>query len=526
MQAFIKRVFKPEYICAALLFVLLTADLVNLKIVRVDQQFGDTAQLAEVVENIVTRGVPENQIMPNLIEFFAQHLPTMHAPQYATLPLNPPVLFEQNHLQFHSYIILYPIAVLARFFPVVTVLLTLYVLSFTATLLLAFFALRRRSVSIAGACAFCLLLTCHPAWSEGLRGQFYPDRLFIFFGLLFMLTASSRTSRRRALFVTALLCLSIDERTAITAGLFLLAYTLLYWTANQIDRVAKLAVASGLIVYGLVVVKFFLPNNVYDSSFLPTSLGSAIGRFHIPGFSHDALLFLAINASLWILAWFDWRAALIAFLLMLPNVFGNIGGAEKLGWTTHYHDEYLPGLIWAALNGFTRAYRLLATRPQRLALYVGTAAIICALGLTNPYLGTVAFANIQNLFVFWYPRESRMYNTPAERALNAWPRQLADAVPEGSVVTTIEAGMPALYHHRTLRLFPMDLDHADYAVLVYNGGTGASAIYSGVVDYWGADDTTKANAVVVERMRRDGYDFAHPVFTAPNGLTVLRRHSG
>jgi hypothetical protein len=523
MPALLRRVPKADYICAFLLFVLLSIDLTGLKIERVDQQFGDTAQLAEVVENIDTRGVPENQIMPSLLEFVKQHLPTLHAPQYATAPLSAPVLYEQNHLQFHAYLIVYPIAVLARFFPVVDVLLALYALSFTATLLLAYLTLRRRTIPIAAACLFCLLVTCHPAWSEGLRGQFYPDRLFMFFGLLFMVAAASQVRRRSWLLVSAVLCLSIDERSAILAGLFLGAYTSLYWRVNPTDRILKLGLAAGLILYGLIVVKFFLPSNIYDGSFLPTSLASAIGRFQLPGFAHGALLFLAINAALWIIALFDWRAALIALLLMLPNVFGSIGGAEKLGWSTHYQDGYLPALIWAAMAGLTRAYRLLTAPPQRIALFGGICAIVCALALVNPYDGTAAYANVENQFVFWYPRERAGYDAPAERVANMWPQQLAQAVPEGSVVTTIESAMPALYHGRTLRLFPLDIDHANYAVMVYVGGAGENATYSGVVDYWGPDDTRAANAVIVERMRRDGYDFDHPVFTAPNGLIVLQR---
>jgi hypothetical protein len=48
-------------------------------------------------------------------------------------------------------------------------------------------------------------------------------------------------------------------------------------------------------------------------------------------------------------------------------------------------------------------------------------------------------------------------------------------------------------------------------------------VYSGVFNFLGSDETAKSNAVIVERMRKDGYDFAHPVYVATNGITVLRR---
>jgi len=146
----------PDILCAVLLFLLLTIDLTNLKIAHVDQQFGDMAQISEVVENIAHRGVPENQIMPNLLAFYAQHLPSMTALKLATAPLPPPAVYEMNHLQFHAYLILYPVALFVWLFPTSVVLLTLYVLRFTATLLLAYLALRRAHIPVPAACAFCL----------------------------------------------------------------------------------------------------------------------------------------------------------------------------------------------------------------------------------------------------------------------------------------------------------------------------------------------------------------------------------
>jgi hypothetical protein len=521
-DARVKRTFSIEILAAIICFLLLTIDLTQLKIVRTDQQFGDTAQLSEVIENISSRGTPANQIMPGLLTFLAQHVPTLHAAQYATAPLAPPAVYEQNHLQFHAYLILYPIALLARVFTVNGVLMALYVLSFTGPLLLLYLALRRWGIHIAATVLFCLLIVCHPAWSEGLRGQFYPDRLFILFGLMLMLTATSRTPKRVLLAVSALLCLSIDERGAITAGLFLVAYTVLYWTINRCDRFVRLGLGIALIGYGVIAVKYFLPNNIYDGSFLPTSWIDLYGRFTMAWFTHDVLIFLLVNASLLVVALFDVRAALIALFLMLPNIVGTLGGAEKVGWSTHYQDEYLPALIWAALLGFVKAYATWPRIRYRAALLGGVALVIVFLALLNPYDGTFGRANIDNQFVFWYPRESKAFNTPEARAATIWTQQLAQAVPEHSVVTTVETAMPFLYHDRSLQLFPIDLDHADYAVLVATG-TGPATIYTGVTDFWGPQDTLAANEVVVTRMKRDGYDFAHPVYTAPNGLTVIRR---
>jgi hypothetical protein len=78
--------------------------------------------------------------------------------------------------------------------------------------------------------------------------------------------------------------------------------------------------------------------------------------------------------------------------------------------------------------------------------------------------------------------------------------------------------MESLYSGRTLRFFPIDIDHADYAVLFHSG-----ADYGGVVNFLGPAETAKVNAMIVARMQRDGYDFAHPVYVAGNGLVAVRR---
>lgn len=46
--------------------------------------------------------------------------------------------------------------------------------------------------------------------------------------------------------------------------------------------------------------------------------------------------------------------AILALGALVPNLLGSIGGAEKLGWTTHYHSPYFPFLVLAVLLGYAR----------------------------------------------------------------------------------------------------------------------------------------------------------------------------
>ena len=40
---------------------------------------------------------------------------------------------------------------------------------------------------------------------------------------------------------------------------------------------------------------------------------------------------------------------LLVILFLLPNLFVNLGGAEKTGWSTHYHVNYFIPLIWLGI---------------------------------------------------------------------------------------------------------------------------------------------------------------------------------
>jgi len=82
-----------------------------------------------------------------------------------------------------------------------------------------------------------------------------------------------------------------------------------YWVAN-LDRLFKLGLATALIAYGLIAVNSSALNFYNDpSADERSSLVHAFQNAALP--RRD--LFLIINCSLWLLSWFEWRAALIAF---------------------------------------------------------------------------------------------------------------------------------------------------------------------------------------------------------------------
>ena len=524
---FFRPVMKREYLVVLAIGLVFFVVMTKLKVTRIDEFHEDTAVMFQTTENIAARGAPLSQVFQSN-QLILEGILTEPAARIAVDPLSPPPVFEENLLQFHKYLILYVLAAFATFVPASTVLMAAYVLSFAGCILLAYSLLRIKALPIVAAGLFCLLLVSHPVWSAGLlSGQFYPDRLFILAGFIFMNVVSRVKPSKGLLIAAAVLCALINEQSAFMAGVFVLAYTAVYWKKVSEERYLRLGLGAALFVYGTIVVNFFLVSNKHEySSFLPHNLGQIIGAFQNPVFAHNAAWLILINLPFLLIALFEWRAAVVAAIMMLPNVFGNIGGAEKTGWSTHYHSYYLPALFWAALLGYEAAYRKAPIPKWRAAFYIATAALVLVLNSVDP--DSVAspkagLSNISHNFLFSFKEQAEAYLGSGRPRFDLAADQIRRIVPEKSVVTSVESGMPILYHNRTMWFYPIGVDRADYAVI--NGANGAEGVtFGGAINFLGPEETAKVNQIVLDRMKKDGYDFKHATFIPLFGLAVVKRH--
>jgi len=295
----------------------------------------------------------------------------------------------------------------------------------------------------------------------------------------------------------------------------LIAYLALYWRSTA-NRKVKLALALALLVYGYVLTAYVLVNPYYHNYFI--AIGSSV-------LTPQTGLFVLVNLPLLLIAFGEPRAAAIAVLLMLPNVFGWVGGGEKIGWATHYHSYYFPALVWAALLGFRQLYARYAPRGRTAAFYGITAALALYLALLDPAAYqrySFGPGNLRQTFVLAFPAEAARMLGPTGTALAEDAARAGASVPNGSLVTTTESGMPLVYHDRRIAYFPLDIERADYAIL---GATAAGphTSYYGVINYLGAAEREQSNDIVIARMKRDGYDFDHAVQLPAFGLVVVKR---
>jgi len=136
-------------------------------------------------------------------------------------------------------------------------------------------------------------------------------------GFLLMLPLTQARLARATVTLATLFCLSIHERGALIAGLKILACVALYWRSVT-DRWFKFALGITTLVAGFVLLKFFVDAAPYGS-FLPGSLDQTVDSLRDALFRGRAFLYLETSLPLLFVAFFAWRAGLIAFIMMLPR---------------------------------------------------------------------------------------------------------------------------------------------------------------------------------------------------------------
>ena len=200
------------------------------------------------------------------------------------------------------------------------------------------------------------IIGTYPAilWS-GL-GQFYPDRLFVILFPLFLMQIDilKRSEKKRdiAFFLTlAVLSTSVTERSSIYV---FLACAIFAVTSSK-NRNILIITGTLSVVWSITYYKYIstdnYPNSFFDQAKSIDGLKLLIFSiptlklvlFHIPGF-----ILLAKMRDLQVLL----------LLAMTPNLLGNIGGAEKIGWVTHYMSYLSATYIGVILVWLQRKFAL------------------------------------------------------------------------------------------------------------------------------------------------------------------------
>jgi hypothetical protein len=532
----VKHLIDRERMVVVVIFMAISLPLMFVKSSQWVEGYMDTALLSQMTENIASGKGPYAQLEAGWSGFVNRSIASLSAQELCQVDaLSVSDQVPSNiFLRWHAYLITYLLAPLIWIVPVNLLLPSLTVLSYLALIILVYFFLRDKGVSILGSIFFCFLVTLHPSWSEGLWiGQIYFDRFFLLFGSLFIFTFVSKKPNPWLLLLFGFLSAIIVERVGLVLGTFVAVYMVLFWKDRTSTWQVAFVLSVLLFLYSFIMIIFFIQNRDYGS-FVPLSINDLVNNFNYPGFTEKLGIFLIMNLSLLVFALFKPRGLIIALGVMIPNMIGNIGGAEKTGWSIHYHVLYLPFLVWAAAEGYAWLYsKLQATDlfsklspvyaryklKSTSVLYGMVFGVILLFGGLNPYAPTIETYNLdrfKELAIIKMIRRVPDY-LPGTRlqTTHAIYYQLQEIIPYGSVVSTPEFAMPALYHQRDIWLFPLGIPEADFVI---NPG--------GEFSYLGEPDKTLIGECLHSLMIAEGFDMENPIMVGSNISVYQRETSG
>lgn len=503
LQKSIMRLRKTQIvgIVVGLLFI------ASLSLYRVENwEFGsgDTAFLTQLTNNIATRGKPVSQISASLDEMFSLVF-TTPTEVLCNAPLKIQTPREISILKWHFYAILYLIAPLTWLLGAKVTLSVLTALSFAIIPIGSYFYLRKAQIGHFTCVAVTLLIIAHPAWSLSVQGQLYADRLFVGIGFVLFLLLESPEKNRLPILALMVVGSTVSERFGLVIGGCTIMYLVLCWKPLR-PNLAIYLTSVLLAAASFVTLKFFIthPSNASFASSM-TLNGFLINFRQYPNFQTNLWCFALITGVFMLAAIGNWRLLAVALFAALPNFIGNIGGAEKTGFLTHYHSAYFPILAAAVVT---------SVATERKSLLLGLAhglhlVVFLMVGITAP---TFSFHNIamSGPVIFW--RDVQSMTSGAKTVAKKLNRDIAAVVPRGSNIVTLEALMPKLYPLAgNLQMYPLGIDDAQLIILPWTKATPESPFeYPASYSFLGLEEQKKQNKLFAERLKRLGFNLDTP----------------
>ncbi|CAH1077436.1 hypothetical protein [Candidatus Nitrotoga sp. 1052] len=426
-----------------------------------------------------------------------------------------------NVLDNHAYTALYPISLLTAFAGPELTFAFLNALAHVLLLIIPFVFLRKQGGQGLPSLAFVLCVALYPAWSYSAVGDYYLDRLYMPFALLslyFMHAIVCRDEEetvRRLLagFVASTIVAALfTERAAIMMMGEIVFFLLFFPQVRKSTEIrnSMLALLMLLGAYLFFYFRFVFEGIEGGGGLLDNAmviLHDPLQRLQAPGlvpFMLVNLLFMGIFAP-----FSGFRYFALGIAVMIPSFLITVGGAELNGWSTHYHAMYLPFLIFVASIGYLRLINRFNAGiwHAALPLIVGVYVLLVA-GYLNPYTGKFEKSFLASVKSGVLGTISRYYADPQhsyERFAAGLLRSLDALIPQGSRVSAIEGVMPVLYRSRSLSMYPIDMDSADYLVISGAASDGQVTSVSGATSYLGQMQMEALNRCLSQRMIGKGF---------------------
>lgn len=436
--------------------------------------------------------------------------------------------YMQDFSEWHPYLIAYLLASFQFFgLSALQVASGYMALTLSGTLFLMAYFLRRYNVNSLYVLVFIGIVFFYPPFSGNIVGQFYFDRFFIFHELFLLFLLHVKFADRKSvpywlIGVVFVLTVLISERTAIMSSLSVLAFFLFYWKTWSFKEDYNILL---LPFFGFLYVLIYMYAFQHSPYYSQISFSSLIITFltsmdFTTASGQKTLIFLMTLLPFILLSLFNWKYLFLALMTILPNLIITIGGAEKIHFSTHYHDMYLPFLLFSSTMGMLKVYE------WKTKLKYPVLSIVIVLAIASNYIhyeNNKAVFNIKSQ-IFGYsqilPNSSK--NKILQNNRDFFTAFFAD-IPHEAKVSALEYEMPSLVLRGLERIdyFPVGLNDNEYLVIEYVGEQNDSV--PEIVSFVADANERKKIALFLQSKISDNFTIEKKAFYLGKNFVIYKR---
>lgn len=415
---------------------------------------------------------------------------------------------ELNFFNFHTYFILYPISLLAYVIKTPYIIQGIGIFSFLSFAVLSYLICKSYSKSAFIAIFATIIITLHPAWSWSIMGQPFIDRLFLPLGLLIFYYCDNNKLIKSLIF--AIIASLINEKIGIYLALFYCSYSFLFIQKNSYKYSFSCLISGGFFAALSYLIVNKVLNNPYYSSVILNNPNAIYSYFSNQIHLNGLITFLTINLALIFLSLYkNKRYFILASVMMLPNIFSDIGGAEKVNFYTHYHTLYFPFVVFCFIKSLEN-YNSLIRKQFLIYFYIPLTIIFFSLVDINQSREIIFNYKLKNIHL---ANLYRIYLSRNNYSIHI--SNINQLIPAKSKITSSESGLPYLYKFDDLNLYPLNLKDSDYVVAPYSIIDG-KYFYRGYFGYLGEAHDKNVNSCLNLLMRSSGFKVDEPIYLTPN----------
>jgi len=496
----------------------------------------DTAFLLEITDGTIKNGEPLSKLLNVAIKGSETWNDTPENVCTSNLLASNNVY---NALDNHAYYAIYPISLISNLFSESITLSYLNSLSFLLLLIIPYLFLRNAQLPVLYAMFFSLIVSMHFAWSYSSVGDLYLDRFYMPFALLYMAGLYSVLVNKRKfnnkisillILLSGIVAASMTERAAIMIGLSTFSILFISWEKidSQRIRLALGILGSLFLVYAYWYIssRFIGVETGGSLTDIPSKLNGLLDRLFNQNNLGNLIIFTTVNVFMLGMysVFAGFRTTLVAVSALLPNLLVTVGGAELVGWTTHYHTMYFPALIFTSMLG----YSVMAKNDYKYKMikfkYILMLVPIFTFSVINPYSSGLGFPSTNNYLASLHNKLWTYYVVPSasiEATYNINNERFNRAIPEGANISVPEAMMPILYKNRNISYYPLGIDTADYTILNLTYDESGSVYYKGGISYKGAEAADRLDRCLSRRLIEASYDVNTPLYIS--NMAVLSK---